>query len=1228
VQVLAIYPRTELLKDQFSEVFRQAREYDQILTERGSRPIRIAALYADVPWTAEGMEYVDDYGDTKWKQVAGGFVCPFLRCPMPGCAGELVWKTEDRRASRERLNCLVCGSIVTDQQVMLTRTRMVREIPDVLFLTSEMLNRGLTDSANFHLFGIGPKATRPPDLVLLDEVHLYGGTFGAHIGYLLRRWRSLITAVPHFVGLSATLKDGASFFANLTGLQADAVMEIAPRERDMVPEGAEYLLALRGDPVSRRALLSTTIQTMMLAARILDPRASARSRGLFGWRTFLFTDQIDSVARLLQKGRDAEGRYSDTGYPNTRAYPNGGLARLRRTRGSVARYQGGQDWDFIERNIGHQLDSRLRISRTTANDRGVDVDSEVVLATAALEVGYDDPNVGAVIQHKAPRDVASFLQRKGRAGRTRGTRPWTIVVLSDYGRDRISYQAYDQLFDPELPPRNLPLKNRYVQRIQSVFALLEHLNAQIPVGAPSGSMWNDFSGPTALKDESNRAILEEIWSSCVTNTPVSRKEHEALRRQVANRVADKNSTKWLNARERCEVLVHLLTEISDDPAKLEKCSVAIQRALNLSDEEIRAVIWDNPRPLALAVIPTAIRRLLTGWRAHGKGGADYRGKGPLADFVPGELFSDLNLPEVELQYGDPTQTADGPRRKSYLPIQQAMSEFAPGKVSRRYDEAYWLAPDIADPHQQRLPLSIDGFYTCDASEPFPVRDGDGVNYISAWRPRILHLHQTPTNTIQDTSNARLKWHTQIISRASAVELAVPPQTPLIGLVNSIRFHSHDANCPAIVRRYASGSDASIRRPRQDESQDIFLEFESHGHPCVLGYEFEADAVAIELHLPQSIAALLGQRPDIVKALRVARFNDRVKNGPVLAEIIRNPFQREWLGSVFLAATVLDALQLKRPLEVSCQAVATNNGFIDATAVLETIFQSPSDDDADTDGEDPEDRLRQDLQQALNDPQVMSALLICASCLWESIGETWDPWLIEVTRVTLGGALLSACGALAPDINTDGLLVDLDAGVRADDDPYHELSRRDEIWLTETSPGGNGLLENVVRRYTDHPSRFLELVVSALGPNEYEIADQQLTQIVRSISGEATDFRLRDAVRAVRQAHTSQQLEDAFGSLRRELATRGYAVFHGFATALSARLLRPDAPEGVDSYLRGILDRWVAAEDYLGIELDNRIIAFLSSDDDALDQLFAVQGVDVPRTNVAPWRFNSIYSLLW
>jgi hypothetical protein len=1223
VQVLALYPRTELLKDQFTEVFRQARTFDGF----ARRPIRIAALYADVPRTAAAVAY-EERGRTKWETVSGGFRCPYLRCTAVGCGGDLVWRDIDQQQGLERLYCSTCSHMVTDQQIVLTRQRMERELPDVLFTTSEMLNRGLSDSRSFHLFGVGPAATQAPDLVLLDEVHLYGGTFGAHISYLIRRWRARAKTPAHFVGLSATLRNGASFFGKLIGMPEERVVEIEPKERDLVPEGAEYLLALRGDPVSRRSLLSTTIQTMMLAARILDPRSVAQQRGLYGWRTFLFTDQMDSVNRLLAKGRDAEGCWEGSGEPNFRDYPNGGLARLRESHGSQARYLGGQDWGFIEDNVGHSLSSRLHISRTTASDRGVDVDSEVVLATAALEVGYDDPQVGAVVQHKAPRDIASFLQRKGRAGRTRGTRPWTIVVLSDYGRDRISYQAYDQLFDPELPPRSLPLKNRYVQRIQSVYALLEYLSDQMPPGSPAAAVWNDLTGPVLLEFDGSLRVLNAFWNEKVNATPLSKSARVRLHQEARSRVKDRRAITWLYARERRALLVEILASLENDPAKLAECGRAVQKGLLISDQELQSVVWEYPRPLALAVIPTAFRRLVTNWRAEGRDGEDFAGSGPLSDFAPAQLFSDLNLPEVELQIPQGPRARVGQPSRSYLPVLQALTEFAPGKVSWRYDAALWIAPPQIDPGIHEVDLLVDDFYLCDAADPFPVITANDVTPYPAYRPRLALLSSVPFGVFQDTSNARLRWHTQIVARAPALEFAVPLQSPLSSLIRRIRFHSHGTNAPTLVRRYASGSDASLRRPRSAESQDVLLQFKKDNIPCVLGFEFEADGIAIEMSLPLSISAAINTRSELLRALRAARFNDDIRNGGALSSVESNPFKREWLGAVFLTAVSFDAITSGRTLKEACTAVALGTATLQIVDVLEAIFQSPGEDDSDDGTADPEDRLRQDLQHSLQDPLVMNSLLVVATRLWEAVDESWDPWLANVARATLGGAFLAGCSMLCPDIDSEGILVDVDTGPRQAGDHYENIPRNQEIWVTEMAPGGNGLLETVIAQYLENPSRLFELIESAVGPSEYEMTDQQLMRLVADIGSSKPDPALRTAVMDVRNATGAEELIASFSTLRRLLASHGYSVFHGFAAALSTRLLRPGSPSGIDSFLQGVLERWKVAEQQLGIEIDGRLVAFLTSDDDSIDQLLIGVGLDPPPTNRRSWRFNAIYSLLW
>lgn len=1227
VRAIAIYPRNELLKDQFSEVYKQAREFDDILRAQGLRPLRIGALFSDVPRNARA---VAGYEDRKpmWKPSAAGFICPFLRCPTKKCQGELLWTTEDHAQEIERLCCSVCGHVVDDKQVVLTRRRMQSEPPDVLFTTSEMLNRRMSDSESRHLFGIGAKASQGPDLVLLDEVHLYSGSFGAHIGYLLRRWRSQVKAQPHFVGLSATLRSGPEFFAKLTGLAEVQVAEIAPRERDLEAKGAEYLLALCGDPVSRRALLSTTIQTIMLVARLLDLREKADERQFYGWRTFVFTDQMDSVNRLLAKTRDAEGRYDESGDPNTTRHPEGGLAILRRSRSNIPRYEGGQDWGFIDEVIGNELGIRLRISRTTSMDRGVDADSEVVLATASLEVGYDDPQVGAVVQHKAPRDVAQFLQRKGRAGRTREIRPWTIVVLSDYGRDRLAYQAYDQLFDPELPPRSLPLQNRYVQRIQAVFALLEYLEDRLPPEIPAGSTWRDLTGPTTLDDSAKEEAVRALWRERAANLPMKGAARSALVTAANARVHDWRVRYWIYSRERRALHVEQLQRLSNEPSALDDLARSVQRRLGLSDSETQSIMWDYPRPLALGVVPTAMRRLATSWRAHDSSGEDYQGDGPLPDFAPSQLFGDLNLPEVKLEWSV-RGTNRRPRAGSgFLPVRQALNEFAPGKVSWRYDSPLWVAPaqiDIAD-HQNRLELSE--FFECEAAEPFSKEGPDGVELLPAFRPVLIRLSPLATGTFQDTSNARLVWHTQIAARAQAATLEVTQSSSVNRLIRRIRFHSHSQNSPVLVRRYASASLASLRRPRKSDSQDIEFTFSYQGRPCVMGFEFEADGVAFELSLPGDLATAMKSFPHAARALRVSRFNDEVRHGGALSLLVPNPFQREWLASVFITAVTLEAYERQHDLKRSTDAVVARTATIQVDEILDSIFQSPAQPDVEDAPDSMEDRLRQDLQHFLMDPGVLRALGDAAGTLWAQIDDSWNAWLHRTAKETLGGALIAAIGSLCPDLDTEGLIVDLDPGPRLTSDPYAGVPAEEELWITEVAPGGNGLLEHFVARYVENPTRLLELIEAGIGPNEHEVADQQLALFVRLLGGPAPDVELKGIAMSVRNASSTAALEESFARLRRQLALRGFSVFHGFAVALNARLLRAGTPPDLDPFLDRVLQHWEAMEQTLGVEVDSRNIAYLASRDDAIDQVLATAGFDPPERNRRSWRFNALYSMLW
>ena len=153
----------------------------------------------------------------------------------------------------------------------------------------------------------------------------------------------------------------------------------------------------------------------------------AKSGGVFGQKTFIFTDDLDVTNRLYFDLADAEG-WMVTERQLVPKAGDGALAHLRMRLTSncdplrkIQAMRLGQDWSFFQ-ELGHHLEDAeelqdgtgLKVSRTSAQDAGLDQVANLIVATASLEVGMNDPTVGVVIQHKAPRDAAAFLQRKGR----------------------------------------------------------------------------------------------------------------------------------------------------------------------------------------------------------------------------------------------------------------------------------------------------------------------------------------------------------------------------------------------------------------------------------------------------------------------------------------------------------------------------------------------------------------------------------------------------------------------------------------------------------------------------------------------------------------------------------------------------------------------------------------------------------------------------------------------
>jgi len=1220
VRVLALYPRNELLKDQLAEVFGQARKFDDELGRVGTT-LSVGVLFGDTPSSV--MKIAE-----QWQKTRG--VCPFFRCPK--CNGELRLQSDQVDDADARLSCRLCGTAVESRQLRFTRKAMMESPPDILFTSVEMMNQRMSDSSMRHLFGLGPLAERAPALMLLDEVHLYTGSFGAQVAHLLRRWSYLTRRQTQFVGLSATISDGAAFFASLVDLDRSVVEEIAPSVDDMKSEGAEYMLALRGDPVSQSALLSTSIQALMLASRLLDRREhfGKDKRPFSGWRSFAFTDQLDATNRLFYDLRDAEG-LTTQGYPATQRAPNGGLSSLRGSTSDIRRYEGGQDWRMLEEN-GHDLANRHRVERTTSLDTGVSHDAEIVIATAALEVGYDDPAVGVVLQHKAPRDMAQFLQRKGRAGRTRHMRPWTLMVLSDYGRDRLAYQAYEQFFDPELPSRELPLANRYIRRMQATYALIDYLGVDMQAGEPKGSVWRDLTAPQVQNFAHWSAVVVAAVKTLRPVFPLTQQQWWSYSSQARQSAPSQNKwdgKNWLQADIRRRHLVSRLAEILKDPARAEDLARHLSLALKLPREDVDTLLWDHPRPLLLAAIPTALRRLATNWRARGQQQADRIDGHPLPEFIPGTLFSDLALPEVQLFGGRYEDVA--------LPVLQAMNELAPGKVSRRFDDALWLGPsevELAaelDAGAQVREVDVEAWYQLDPQESFHRVDDGMASLCEAWRPRALNLAPTPERPlVRDSSNARLIWRSQLFGRRSGNEFDAPvDRVGIASLVRKVVVHTHASQSAATVRRYAVASKVGLRVKRGNEMTDHNAEwrFTKSGRPCGIGFEIEVDALCFEMSLPIAVSeAFQDADPSIQRAIRTARFQWEAQHGDALTGVADNVFLRNWLAQVYLVATVALAQERNCALDLAIAELQAPNEAGRLEDVLRTVFQSPDvpEDDGSA-SSTTEPRLRKKLSALLADAATRLALSeLAIRILNDPIDAEWDDWLRRSQMHTFAASLLDAIQQACPQVDPDDLVVDTDPGAAEDGTPRPGI----QLWISEVNPGGNGLIEQVVEAIATNPEHFFRRIEAALAPSEFEQIDLQLREYVHHLGGHPQSLEWVEMTQAVRAATSSGEAQATLADLRKFLAERGHAVFHGYVSALSNRLLRPDSPPDLDSLLAEVLEAWDRLEVRIGVEVDARVVCAVFSRDVRIDAAFSSAGLGLPANQIETWRFSMLLGLLW
>lgn len=205
-------------------------------------------------------------------------------------------------------------------------------------------------------------------IVVVDEAHLYRGTFGAQVSAVLRRLRRLCAhygAEPAFAVVSATIDEPATFSRQLLGV--GDVLEVG------------YDCSARG-----------SLQ-LYVADQAEDPEAEARR---------LLVESVHSGRQTLT-------------FVGSRRAAEAVASGAQRALGPecVAAYRGG-----------YLADERRQIERGLQ-----DGSLKAVSTTNALELGVDITGVDAVVVAGFPGSTAAFWQQVGRAGR--GTRDALAVLV-------------------------------------------------------------------------------------------------------------------------------------------------------------------------------------------------------------------------------------------------------------------------------------------------------------------------------------------------------------------------------------------------------------------------------------------------------------------------------------------------------------------------------------------------------------------------------------------------------------------------------------------------------------------------------------------------------------------------------------------------------------------------------------------------------------------------------
>jgi len=268
---------------------------------------------------------------------------------------------------------------------------------------------------------------------------------------------------------------------------------------------------------------------------------------------------------------------------------------------------------------------------------------------------------------------------------------------------------------------------------------------------------------------------------------------------------------------------------------------------------------------------------------------------------------------------------------------------------------------------------------------------------------------------------------------------------------------------------------------------------------------------------------------------------------------------------------------------------------------------------------------------LQEQTCLAVLNETAGVLWDAPDSSWGEWLQSRTVETIASGFLGACQRICDGLEPGDILADIDRISPDEEGGSHSNSSLPShyIWLTEATAGGTGFIEQVLQSITESRQGFLGMVDSALAPSDFELADVTLRRLLSWLSDEEPEGSvIRNSVASYRAGKGHQEMATASYQLRTELRKRGLPVTQPALASVNLRILRTGSSIDTDKVLASLVEKWVEAEEILGIEIESRVFACVMSERTEFDNALSTHWNLPSQGDRRAWRFDTFLSLLW